>query len=226
MKTIISALIIAATMQAAELEPVGAFKETELRHERFHAVAIDPAEGIPAATKRFDVVIPDFERIKRIYVQLDCGVALEYAPVLRWQFDRIGQGPLPSEPIELPVTTCTPGFHEALDLTPWVYKSLRPADMLQVDLSAMFVRFRAVVLEYEIDARVGPQGERGLPGVEGKVGPQGLPGVGVAGPAGPAGARGPAGPVGPMGPKGAKGDPGVCPICKPDCGPKNKYCGD
>lgn len=219
MHRLITALLLAASLHGAELQPVG-IKPLETRIERFHAVTVDEASFADNLTAhRFDVVIPDYEHFKRIYARLDCQGAIEYTLLLTWRLDQVGKTPLVSDVIEVVSLPCTPDQHAELDLTPLVTKSFREGDMLSVDLSAMFVKFRAVLFEFDVEAAVGAQGD---PGPRGEKGEQGPSGVGVAGPAGPAGARGPAGPVGPRGPAG------VCPVCnhKPPCPKGDRSCGD
>lgn len=210
--------IIAASLHGAELQPVG-IKPLETRIERFHVVTVDEASFADNPTAhRFDVVIPNYEHFKRIYARLDCQGAIEYTLLLTWRLDQVGKTPLVSDVIEVVSLPCTPDQHAELDLTPLVTKSFREGDMLSVDLSAMFVKFRGVIFEYEIEAAVGEPGPRG------EVGPAGRDAVGIQGPQGIQGIPGK------QGPAGARGPAGVCPVCPPQkCQKSHKHtkdCGD
>lgn len=204
------------TLHGAELTPVQAPRETELRQERFAFTGTPVIDEQPAPGIVADVVIPpDLDRLERIYLRVDCQGALEFALKLTWQLDQVGKPALVSDKLDLGIQPCTPDLHSEIDLTPWITKSFRPTDMLQVSLSAMFVKFRAVVLEFHGAARVGPQGAPGIgiKGDKGDKGDQGIPGVGVKGD---------------KGDTGAAGRPGVCPVCshKPPCRSGDRSCGD
>lgn len=238
MKTIISALIIAATMQAAELEPVAAFKETELRIE-LGTISIDGGIAVPGRVG--DNVLfstlkipPDYLRlpsangVKAFYVEVYCPGTWTATIAVEWAHYRFPDGvsisgePLKSQQEKVPLE-CMEGRKAQADLSPIMHKNL-DAGQDSFDLvvyppeGGYFVQWKSVAMTYEADAEVGPRGEAGLQGIPGARGLQGLPG-----------AAGQIGPRGPVGPAGARGPAGVCPVCLPKCTKNHKHtkdCGD
>lgn len=235
--------LIASALHAAELTPVQAPRETELRlqdsHFEIDGWTVVPGTVGPNVMTGYLPVPDDYRGL-----DLSAGQPNPFAARVRclgtWTEDVSLEWtlfPLDGEPMKssdqqykVPLV-CTEGRHAEADLTDFMEKSLRPGDMFEYRIyppeSGKFVQWRGVFMRYRAEARTGPQGNPGPQGIAGDRGPQGLPGVGAAGPAGPVGPAGKS-VTGPRGPAGPQGPAGVCPVCshKPPCKSGDKHCGD
>lgn len=223
--------IIAASLHGAELQPVVAARETELRLQDSHWET-DKDTNVLAAF----LPIPDDYRgldlspaaPRPFVVRVRCPGTWTDTIAVEWILFPLNGEAIKPDPVQTKVPlTCTQDRHVEADLTDLVPKNLRPGDMVEFKLyppePMLFVQWRGVFMRFKADARTGPQGEPGPQGI------QGLPGVmGSTGPAGSTGARGAQGPAGPQGVAGKPGKDGVCPICnhKPPCQKGDRSCGD
>lgn len=236
--------LIASTLHAAELTPVRAPRETELRlqdsHFEIDGWTVIPGTVGPNVMTGYLPVPDDYRGL-----DLSAGQPNPFAARVRclgtWTEDVSLEWtlfPLDGEPVKSAAAqfkvplVCTEGRHAEVDLTDFMEKSLRPGDMFEYRIyppeSGKFVQWRGVFMRYRAEARTGPQGNPGPVGATGAQGPIGL--TGPTGPTGPVGPTGPTGKTGATGATGKDGKPGTCPTCPPVKCTKNhkhtKDCGD
>lgn len=216
-------------VHGAELTPVQAPRETELRlqdsHFEIDGWTVIPGTVGPNVMTGYLPVPDDYRGL-----DLSAGQPNPFAARVRclgtWTEDVSLEWtlfPLDGEPVKsanaqykVPLV-CTEGRHAEADLTDFMEKSLKPGDVFEYRLyppeSGKFVQWRGVFMRYKAEARTGPQGN---PGLNGKDGRDGKDGVGLPGRDGKDGKN------------GVNGKDGKCPVCshKPPCRSGDRSCGD